>query len=195
MRVFLHHTGHILQAYHIARGITVHNLLLHVIERVERLFYVYRQDILRSLYASAGGHKPLGKQLSGDELLVQSVMRQTLRIQVNGNLFLSFSADGQTSHTGNTAQPVFQFIHVVRQFPIGFVLALHGNQQCRSIAEIIHHLHGQHIRRQLRLERGHSVLELAPELIFVVQVIIQFHLHKHDSVAGGRKSLSFFTSL
>ena len=189
MRIFLDHTSHILQAYHIARRVAVHNLLLHVVQRIERLLHMHRQYILRGLYASARGHESLGKQLAGNQLLVQSIMRETFRIQVDGNLFSPFSTHSESSHTADATQTVLQFIHIVGQFPIRLVLAFHGNQQCRCIAKIIHHLYGKHIRRKLRLEGGYSMLELAPELILVVQFVIQLHLHKDNPVARGREGL------
>ena len=70
------------------------------------------------------------------------------------------------------------------QFPVSLVLTLHGDEQGRCIAKIVHNLYGHDIGRQLRLERCHSVFELAPELILVVQVVIQFHLDKGHTVAG-----------
>lgn len=140
------------------------------------------------LYTSACGHESLGKQLAGNQLLVQSIMQETFRIQVDGNLFSPFSTHGESSHTADATQTVLQLIHIVGQFPIRLVLAFHGNQQCRCVAKIIHHLYGKHIRRKLRLEGGYSMLELAPELIFVVQFVIQLYLHKNNPVARGRKS-------
>ena len=149
MRIFLNHTSHILQAYHIAQWVAVHNLLLHVVQCVECLLHMHRQYILRGLYAPARGHESFSKQLSGNQLLIQPIMREPFRVQVDGNLFSPFSTHGESSHTTDATQTVLQLIHIVGQFPIRFVLALHGNQQRRCIAKIIHHLYGKHIRRKL----------------------------------------------
>ena len=110
-------------------------------------------------------------------------------IQIYGDLFLLHSAYRHTADAVDTAQAVLQGVHIVVQFTIGLVHAFHSDEQGGSIAKIIHHLYSQYILGQLRLESGNTMLELAPEFIFVIQLVIELYLNIDNAIA------TFFTSL
>ena len=80
---------------------------------------------------------------------------------------------------------------VMHQFTIGLVHAFHSDEQGGSIAKIIHHLYSQYILGQLRLESGNTVLELAPEFIFVIQLVIELYLNIDNAIAAHGESLIF----
>ena len=116
-------------------------------------------------------------------------MRQTVVIQIDANLLLLLSDHSDTSHTFHRAQTVLQLVHVVAEFAVGLVLRLHRNEHRRRVSEVIVHLHGQHTLRQLSFERLHTVLEFRPELVLVLDVIVQFYLDDGYRVAAVRLGL------
>ena len=99
------------------------------------------------------------------------------------------AAHAHASHAGYAAQPFLQAVHVVVQFAVGLVVAFHRYEQRRGVSEVIHHPKCEHARRQFRLEHRHTVLELAPELVLVIQIVVKLHLDIHDSVARLRYGL------
>ena len=112
-------------------------------------------------------------------------------IKIDRYLFVLHPAHGHASHGRDASQTALQQVHVVVQLAIGFVFTFHCDEQSRSVTEIILHDECQHIARQLALELRYAMLELAPELVFVSQIIIQFHLYVYDAVAAFRESFFF----
>ena len=112
-------------------------------------------------------------------------------IQIYRDLFFLHSAYRHTADAVDTAQAVLQGVHIVVQFTIGLVHTFHSDEQGGSIAKIIHYLYSQYILGQLRLESGNTVLELAPEFIFVIQLVIELYLNINNAIAAHGESLIF----
>ena len=194
-RIFTDYPCYIFQPDITPLRISIDNQLLYIIYRIERSGYIDRLHICICTDPATGSRKAFGKQRCRQRLVIQTIPGQASIIQIYGNLFFLYATDRHTAYTRNTAHTVLQIIHIVIQFPIGFVFALHGNQKSGCIPEIIHDLNGQYIRRQLSLERLYSVLEFAPELIFIVQIVIQLHLNIDNSVTAFRERFSFLDLL
>ena len=139
-------------------------------------------------HPSARGGKSLRKQLGSHHLVIQGILRQLVVVQHHRNLFFLHAIHTHPPHTLHRAQPVLQVVHILLEFPISLILTLHGDKQCRRIAKIIQDLQGKHIGWQLRLERGDAMLELTPELILIIHLIVQLHLNIHYPIPVGRES-------
>ena len=183
------HVGNVLQAYVVAVGSCEDNHLLDVIYRVERLLHIERLHVAVGLYAASGSGEALLHEFEHERLVAQSVVAQALVVKIYGYLFFLHAAYCHASYALDAAQAVLQTVHIVLKFAVSLVLALHRYEQGGGVSEVVHHLDGEHVARQLRLEVGHAVLELAPELVLVVHVVVEFHLYVGYSVAAFREGL------
>ena len=93
-----------------------------------------------------------------------------------------YPVTAQVGYGLDPAQAVFQRLHVSLQFPVGLVFRFQGDQQGGSIAEIIIRDDGEYARGQLRLEVLQAELDLRPDLVFIVHVVVQLHHHVHHSI-------------
>ena len=120
-------------------------------------------------------------------MIVETILGKAVIVQVDGYLLVLHPAHRHATHAGDAAQTILQEFHIVIQLTIRLVLTLQGDEQGGGVAEVVHHLHGQHILRQLRLELGYPVLELAPESVLVLEVVVQLHLDVDNAVAALRE--------
>ncbi len=111
-------------------------------------------------------------------------MGQAVIVEIDRDLFLLLAHHGHAPHAGDGAQAALQVIHVFAQFTVGLVVGFHGNQHRRRVAEVVVDLHGEHALRQTGLEHLDAVLELGPESVLVLHVVVQFHLDDGDTVAA-----------
>ena len=128
-----------------------------------------------------GGEALLGKVVQ-NLIGADTVFGQFVLVQADAYLFVFQSVGSQVRDGINAAQSVFQLVYVCIQFPIGFLLAFHRNEQGRGIGDVIHSLQGKNTRRKGALEGLQAMLELAPEGIPVLHVAVEFQEHDQYAV-------------
>ena len=92
-------------------------------------------------------------------------------------------------HGGNLAQAVAEAVAVVLQLAVATLWTLNGDEQGRGVAEIVVGHQRKDSLRQTLLIEGESVLDLAPDLIFVVDVIVQVDEHHRHTILGSGSGL------
>ena len=88
----------------------------------------------------------------------------------------------QVRYRFDSAQTIFQVFEVGLKLPVGLAPRLESDEQGRGIAEIVVGNQTQDTRRQLLFEEVKSVLNLRPDFVAVVDVIVQFHKHIDHAV-------------
>ena len=187
--IFAPHLCHVLQPHHVARWRGEHYHLLDVANTGLRAVHI--DGLLARLFADAPrrGRKAFREERHGQRPVTQAVACQPVVVEDDAHLVLLHTRHGHAPHALHRAQTVFQLIHIVRQLAVGLVVALHRDKQGRRVAEVVHHHHGHDPSRQLSLELVHAVLEFRPELLLVLYLVVQLHLHHAHAAHRRRGSL------
>ena len=168
------HRCHILQSDDVAAQVTIDDSVLHVVDFVKTLIYIDGALILLVLQTATGAGKALAGQFLSDGEIADAVVRQLIGVEVDGNLRHLHTADTHLTHRRHHAQRVLDNLHILVELAVGLVLALERDELRRHIAEVILHPHGNDATRQTRLERLDAVFELRPELILILEILVEF---------------------
>ena len=139
------------------------------------------------IVADAATHRgdTLRLQTGKEHLLSDAVGLEPLTIDIKTNLLFLFTKQFHVGDRGDAPQTVAQVVAVLFQFPVTALATLDGNQQGGGVAEVIVDHDGEDTCGQLRLESIQSVLNLAPHLILIVHIVIQFHHRDTHAVLRG----------
>ena len=182
LRILVLHGRHILQSHIVAFAVRIDQRILHLVDLVQGMIHVDGRFVVVILHTTSRRHKTLASQHLGNRQVTDAVVRQLVAVDIDTDLVVLQSEHAHLTHALDHTQRVDEGVHIVIQFAVGLILRLHRQQQGGGVAEVIVHHDGQHTTGQLRLEALHAVLELRPELILVVQVVVQFHLNDTHAV-------------
>ena len=181
--IFVLHFRHIFQSDDVAAQVAVNHRVLHIVDFVEALVDVDGTLVFLVLQASARAGKALSGELLRDGQIADAVLGELVGVEIDGDLRHLHARDTHLAHRGHHAQRVLDDLHVLVELTIGLVLALQGDELRRHVAEIVLHANGHNTTRQARLERCNTMLELRPELVLVLKVLIELHHDNAHAVA------------
>ena len=118
-------------------------------------------------------------------------MGQLVVVEIYGYLRHLHSDNAHLSDTRYESERVLNGLHIVVELTVGLVLALKGDKLGAYITEIVLHLNGKDADRQMGcLESLNAMLELRPELVVVLKVLIE--LDDNDAHSVTRVGIGLF---
>lgn len=112
-------------------------------------------------------------------------MCQLVVVEIDGYLRHLHTHYTHLSNAGNHSQRVLNGLHIVVKFAVGLVLTFQGYEFRAYITEIVLYSQRYDPSRQIGgFESLHAMLELRPELVIVLKILVE--LHHYDAHAGTR---------
>ena len=170
--VFALHAGNVADAHHLSRQrVAVNDLVGHLLFAV--LCRLDMDECLLVVVGELSGHRGQALRLQGghQRLLSDAECFEPLPIHIEAHLLLVLTILPHIRHRRNLAQAVGEAVAIVLQLAIAALLALYGNEQGRSVSEIVVGNQRQHTAWQTLLVEGQTVLDLAPHLVLVVHFV------------------------
>ncbi len=187
--IFACDVGNVLQSDDVALRIGIDNLFCHVALVVVRVVHVDGQAEIARVEASAHRGEALQSQLVEYLKRTCAILGQLVLVQIDAYLLVLQSVCAQVGYGVDVAQLVLQIVNVCVQLTIRLLLALHRYEQGRGLGYVVHGLQGNDARRQRSLEGLQPVLELAPESVLVLHVVVEFEEDDEHAVLALRVCL------
>ena len=171
---------HIAYAEHVALGVAPDDLVGNLLLAAQR-----RGEVDRGLGAAHGG-QPLRGERRREHLLADAVGGQPVVVDVDGYLLRLEAVGAEVRDRLDAAQPVAQLVEVLLQFAVAARVGFERDEQRRGVAKVVVGHERHHAPRQLCLEGVEAVLDFRPDLVLVVDVILQLdHDVAHAVLRGG----------
>ena len=180
--IFSFYRGNILQAHDVAFHVGIDYLFCHITLVVVRVCDVYGQVQIGLLQTSTNSSKALQGKIVQNLVRTDTVSCQLVLVKADAYLLVLQSVGAEVGDSIYTSQTVLQPVDIGIQFAIGLLLAFNRDEQGRCVGYVIHSLQGKHARRQGGFEGLQSMLELAPEGIPILHVVVEFEEYYQHSV-------------
>ncbi len=147
----------------------------------DRLRHVHRRHSVRGGERTSERLKRRSLIIKHQRTLRHSIGGQPVGVQCHGDLFFLRSQHLDICQLRQKPEPLRKVVRIVFHLAPALVIRLERNQKRAYRAEIVHHDHSEHSRRQGLLEGIYLEFYLRPGLVFVA-VIHEIHIDIAHSV-------------
>ena len=182
--VFNLHRCYIFQAHSLSAWIRIDHGIFYIVDGVQTLIDMDRTAIEPVAHIAPRTREAFTCQFLRHSNIRDAILRQARGIEVDVDLRVLLSCETHLSYRGYHAERILHDHHIAPQLTVGLVLTLQRDKLRRNVAEVVLHAHGKHAYWKTgTLEGLHTMFELRPELILVLDVLIEFHNDDGHTVA------------
>ena len=184
------HIGHVAHVNRLPGGRNIHSYLANLILGRETAAGFEGYFVAAGRHTACILNRIATRERLHDPKRVDGILRQLLGRGADVDFFLLIADALDLRDRRNGAQPRFHGLRVVFQLPGAIVAAMDRNQRRHRVAEVGIDDRAHHPRRQSGgLQLRHIKAQFRPELIRILDRLVQLDIDEHHAVAAGGKGL------